>query len=235
MTTVVLRKRSSRASSSSSTGVATSTTGAACVVVLSLALGACSGGGKKHDTTTSGPKSTVPKVLAVKTSLLKVGKVDVESAGPANVQIDAPTGKAVLAGAQKYIDDAVFAPLKGGRLGGGYDSLFDPGVKSVAIGADKRVLTDLDVGKVTRLSTKATPVGLSALAGTLGELLYVATNFDLTVTGVGPTGPLTIKRAIELTFARTAKSWLVTAYRVKTVRHLTTGTTTTTATGATKP
>jgi hypothetical protein len=229
MTPVVLRRRSPRASSSTSA----TATGVACVVALSLVLGACSGGGKKHTTTSQ--STTVPKVLAVKTSLLKVGKVDVESAGPPNVQIDAATGKAVLAAAQKYIDDAVFAPLKEGRLAGGYGSVFDPGVKSAAVGADEPVLTDLDVGKVTRLSTKATPVDLSALAGTLGELLYIATNFNLTVTGMAQTGPLTINRRIELTFARPAKAWLVTAYRVQTVRHLSSGTKTTTTTGGTKP
>jgi hypothetical protein len=201
-------------------------------LVLSLVLAACSGGGSKPSTRT---KTTVPKVLAVKTSLLKVGKVVVESAGPPNVQIDTSTGTAVLAGAQKYIDDGMFAPLKEGRLGGGYGSVFDSGVKSTAVGADARVLTDLDVGKVTRLSTKATPVELSALVGTLGELLYVATNFNVTLTGVGHTGPLTISHRIELTFARTAKTWLVTAYRVRTVRHLPSGTTTTTAKGGTKP
>src|SRR5437868_6324130 len=213
MTPVKLRERSSRTGSPTRPTAA----GAACLV-LSLVLAACSGGGSKPSTTTR-TKTTVPKVLAVRTSLLKVGKVVVESAGPPNVQIDTTTGKAVLAGAQKYIDDAVFAPLKEGRLGVGYGSLFDSGVKSAAVGADARVLTDLDVGKVTRLSTKATPVELSALAGTLGELLYVATNFNVTLTGLGHTGPLTISRSIELTFARTAKAWLVTAYRVRTVRH----------------
>jgi hypothetical protein len=229
MTPVVLRQRSPRARASTSAPA----TSVACVVALALVLGACSGGGKKHTTTTQ--QTTAPKVLAVKTSLLKVGKVDVESAGPPNVRIDETTGKAVLAAAQEYIDDAVFAPLKESRLGAGYGALFDQGVKSAAIGADEPVLTDLEVGKVTRLSTKATPVDLSAIAGTLGELLYVATNFNLTVTGMAPTGPLTISRRIELTFARSAKTWLVTAYRVQTVRHLSSGTTTTTATGGTKP
>ena len=203
------------------------------MVALAFVLGACSGG-KKHPTTTT-QETTAPKVLAIKTSLLKVGKVDVESAGPPNVRIDEPTGKAILAAAQKYIDDGVFAPLKEGRLGDGYGPLFDQAVKSAAIGADKAVLTDLDVGKVTRLSTKATPVELSALAGTLGELLYIATDFNLTVTGMAPTGPLTINRRIELTFARPAKTWLVTAYRVQAVRHLSSGTTATTTTGGTKP
>ena len=113
MTPVKLRERSSRTSSPTSPTAA----GAACLV-LSLVLAACAGGGSKPSTTTR-TKTTAPKVLAVKTSLLKVGKVVVESAGPPNVQIDTTTGKAVLGGAQKYIDDAVFAPLKEGRLGGG--------------------------------------------------------------------------------------------------------------------
>ena len=229
MRPVVLRERSPRTSSSRRA----TTAAVACVVVLSLVLAACSGGKSKQTTTTTRPKT--PEALAVKTSLLKVGKVDVESAGPANAQIDAPTAKAVLAAAQKYIDDAVFAPLKGGSLGRGYGALFDSGVKSAAIGADQRVLTDIDIGKVARLSTKATPVGLSALVGTLGELVYVATNFNLTVTGLGKTGALTVNHRIELTFAQTAKTWLITAYRVQTVRHLSAGTTTTTATGGTKP
>src|SRR5438477_10323592 len=152
MTPVLLRQRSPRARASTSA----TATSVACMVALAFVLGACSGG-KKHTTTTT-QETTAPKVLAIKTSLLKVGKVDVESAGPPNVRIDEPTGKAVLAAAQKYIDDGVFAPLKEGRLGDGYGTLFDQAVKSAAIGADKAVLTDLDVGKVTRLSTKATPV-----------------------------------------------------------------------------
>jgi hypothetical protein len=209
-------------------------TGVACALVLVLLLAACSGGKKQSTTTTAKPKAKA-KVLAIKTSVLKVGKVVVESAGPPNVQIDAPTGKAVLAAAQKYIDNAMFEPLESGRIGGGYASLFDPGVKSAALGADQRALTDLDAGKVTRLTTKAGPVVLSALAGTLGELMYVATNFDLTVKGLGSTGPLTISHKIELTFAKTGKAWLVTAYRVQSVRHSSAGTTTTTAKGGTKP
>jgi hypothetical protein len=206
------------------------------MVLLSLVLGACSGGKKKSNTTTTRPKTTTaPNAAAVKPTLLKIGKVDVESAGPANAQIDAATTKAVLALSQKYFDSAVFAPLNKGSVGDGYGTLFDSGVKSAALGGDKRVLTDIDIGKVTRLSTKATPVGLSALVGTLGELVYVATNFNLTATGLGKTGPLTINHRIELTFAKTAKTWLVTAYRVQTVRHLKAGTTTTTVKGGTKP
>ena len=202
------------------------------LLALFLVVSAC-GGGSKHN---SSPPVTTPQVLAIKTSVLKVGKVDVESAGPPNVQIDTATGKAVLAAAQRYIDSAVFAPLKAGTIGAGYGALFAPAVKAVANGADRRALTDLDVGKATSVTTKATPVELSALAGSVGELMYVATDFGLTVKGTGASGKFTMTRHVELTFATTGKSWLVTAYRVSSVRTSAAGTTTTTASlGTTKP
>jgi hypothetical protein len=200
------------------------------LVALLFALSAC--GGAKHK---SNPSDNVPKVLAIKTSVLKVGKVDVESAGP-SVQIDTATGRAVLAAAQKYIDNAVFAPLKVGTIGAGYGALFDPGVKAAALGADRTALTDLDVGKTTSLTTKATPVELSALVGSLGDLMYIATDFDLTVNGAAAGGKFTMTRHVELAFAPRGKAWLVTAYRVNSVRKSVAGTTTTTASaGTTKP
>jgi hypothetical protein len=202
----------------------------AIVLVLSLALAACGGGGKKN----TGTKATTPEVLAVKTSVLKVGSVDVQSAGPAN-PIAAATGKAVLGIAQSYIDTAVFAPLKTGKLGAGYAALFDTGVKAAATGSDAAALTDLNVGKVENLKTTATPVHMSTLEGKFGEVMYLATDFDLDMKAKGDTGPLRIHRHIELTFAPNAKTWHVTAYRVQAVRKSTAGTTTTTATGGTTP
>jgi hypothetical protein len=201
--------------------------GLALALVISLA--ACGGGSKKNGTA---PDTTIPKVLAVKTSVLKIGSVDIESAGPSN-QIDTATGKAVLAVTQAYIDTAVFAPLKTGQLGEGYASMFDAPIKASATGPDEHSLTDIDVGKATSLTTKADVVKLSALEGTLGELMYVGTNFDLTLKATADGQPLTITHHIELTFAQTGKAWLITAYRVQTVRTLPKATTTTTATAGT--
>jgi hypothetical protein len=198
-----------------------------------LVLAACGGGGSKSKSQ-SVSTTTRPKVLDVKTSVLKVGSVDIESAGPTNA-IDTPTGKAVLGAAQAYIDTAIFAPLKTGQLGAGYPALFDPGLKAAATGADEPALTDLAVGKVTKLSTAASSVHLSSLEGTLGELMYVATGFDLTIKATGATGPLTIQRHVELTFAKTSTTWQVNAYRVQAVRKAAAGTTTTTATRGTTP
>jgi hypothetical protein len=201
------------------------------VLALSFALAAC-GGGKKHGAQTT--VTTGPKALAIKTSTLKVGSIDIESAGPTKA-IDTSTARAVLGVAQSYINNAVFAPLQNGKLGAGYATLFDPGVKPGATGSDVRALTDLAVGKVTIVSTKATPVHLSTLEGTLGETMYLATDFDLDVKATGDSGPLRIRRHIELTFAQTGKQWLVTGYRVQAVRKSPKATTTTTATGGATP
>ncbi len=201
------------------------------MLALVLVLAAC-GGGKKHSSVTT--STTSQKVLSVKTSVLKVATVNIQTAGP-STPIDTPTGRAVLGVAQAYIDDAVFAPLKNGKLAAAYPTLFDTGLKTAATGADQAALTDLAVGKLTGLSTVATPVHLSALEGTLGELIYVATIFDLTIRGSDATGLVNIKRHVELTFAKTASKWHITAYRVSAVRRSAAGTTTTTATGGTTP
>jgi hypothetical protein len=202
------------------------------VAVLAIALAACGGGSKHNDA--KPPTVTTPKVLAVKTSVLHVGTVDVESAGPSN-PIDPATGKAVLGAAQSYIDNAIFAPIKTGKLGAGYAAVFDAALKPTATGADANALTEVRVGKLTKLSTTATPVLLSTLEGKLGEVMYFGTDFDLNIKGNSAAGPVKIHRHVELTFARNGKAWLVTAYRVNAQRKSTTRTTTTTATGGTTP
>ncbi len=193
-------------------------------LALGLLLTACGGGGKHESASTT----TQPKVAAIKTSVLRVGTVDVESAGP-ETPIPTKVGKAVLTNAQGYLDDALFAPLKDGQVGAGYASHFDPAVKAAATGSDRAALTNATIGKIDGLKTTATPVYLSALDGTLGDLMYVATNFDVTETGTTDAGKVTIKHHVELTFAPVGHDWLVTAYRVQTTRKLPTGTTTTTA------
>ncbi|HEY5170344.1 MAG TPA: hypothetical protein VIK54_01325 [Acidimicrobiia bacterium] len=226
---MTLRNRSFR---TSILRTSSATSGVACVVVLALALAACSSGKSKAQASAT----TKPLVLSVATATLKVGKVDIESTGASSIPIDTTTGKTVLSAAQKYIDAAVFAPLGRGQVGTqDYSALFDAGVKAGATGADEGALTDGDVGKVASFSAKATPVELSALEGGFGQLVYLATNFDLTVKAVAPSGPLTLTHHIELTFAQTGKDWLITAYRVQSVRKSASSTTTTTATGGTTP
>src|SRR5258708_9631116 len=191
----------------------------ALVVAVSLVLAGCSGGSKHNAQSTQSTKRTKatvrPKTATFKTVVLKVGSVNVESAGPSGVQIAKSTGKAILGATQKYIDTAMFAPLERGRVGSGYSALFDSKVKSAATGSDEPALTDLAAGKVTGLFAKATPVTVSALAGTLGEFLYIATDFDLAVHATTRAGRLTITHHVELTFTKAGRAWVISAYRVQ--------------------
>ena len=49
-------------------------------------------------------------------------------------KIKAPVRRAVLDATQIYVDDAVLAPLKNGQVDNGYETLFDSGVKTAAVG-----------------------------------------------------------------------------------------------------
>ncbi|HWS47347.1 MAG TPA: hypothetical protein VN636_15900 [Acidimicrobiia bacterium] len=191
---------------------------------LVAALTACSGGGghaQKGVTTTTAPN--------VKTAALKIGTVDVESAG-ADGSVDSATRRAVLVASQKYVDNAVLSPLSTGAIGNGYATLFDTGVRAAATGADQNTLTDLAVGKASGYTESATPVLVSALADESGATIYVATRFTVIVKATASRGPVTINRDVELTFAPAAGSgWQVTAYRVRAARITPVASTTTTA------
>jgi len=182
--------------------------------VCACVLAACGGGSSKSKAPTD---PTVPPVV-VKTANLKAGATDNETAGPL-VGVDPATAAIVLRDAQKYLDAAVFAPLSTGNVGAGYGALFDSSVRSSAITADEGALTDGTVGKVEGYTETATPVALSGLVDTNGTLLYVATNFNVTVKARTATGPLTINHVVELTFSPGGnKTWLISAYRVHTKR-----------------
>jgi hypothetical protein len=178
-------------------------------------LAACGSGSHSKSKGTTDP--TVPSVV-VKTAKLKAGATDNETAGPL-AGVDPATAAIVLRDAQRYLDAAVSAPLSTGNVGAGYGALFDSSVRSSASTVDEGALTDRAVGKVDGYTETATPVALSGLADTNGTLLYVATDFNVTVKAKTATGPLTINHVVELTFAPGGnKTWLISAYRVHTKR-----------------
>jgi hypothetical protein len=209
---------------------------AAALVTLLIVLlaGGCGGGGKHAQTPTSVPTTQVNR--PGKPVTLVVGRIVVETAGPA-VKLSKDLQKQLLGVAQRYVDTAVHGPISSGKIGDGYGALFEPGVRIAATKLDGQALTDASVGKATKYSEKATPVKISALADNGGTLLYLATNFSLRVAARTDAGQVGITRDVEFTYARTGKDWRVTAYRVRTVRRLPKATTTTTASagGGTRP
>jgi hypothetical protein len=199
----------------------------AVALVCAAVIGACSG---SDSATPPKSKATTTTTTKAATVLLTGGEAVVASAG-GDVPIDEATKQAVLDASQKYVDAAVLAPLVGGALGNDYAALFDAGVAAAATGVDRAALTDEGITPVTTSPTvTATPVRFDGLADGNGAVLLVATTFNLDVSGTTGTGPLTLHRTNELTFAPgPTGGWLITAYRVSVARDNGPGTTPTTA------
>jgi hypothetical protein len=165
---------------------------------------------------------------------LKVGTVDLESAGPP-LSLNGATKAALLAASQKYVDSAVAAPFATGKVDPGFATLFDPSLRAIVTGLDGATLTDATIGKASRYSASAHPIAVSGLVDGSGALLYLATNFDLTEHATTPAGTFAVARKVEFTFAPSGKSWNIVAYRVSATRTSVTGTSTTTVASGSKP
>src|SRR5262245_20674313 len=201
---------------------------AALVAGATLGATACSSGGDKSSDKESRKTTTSAEITAA--VRLAPGPAVVQSAGP-NTKLDPRVQAAVLGSSQRYIDTAVIAPIVEGQLGAAYTTLFDRAMKPYAVGVDRPALTDEHVPKATSDPTvTATRVSFDGLAGQDGALLLVATTFRVVVTGTTATGPVSLRRNVQLVFGPQANgSWLITGYRTTAVRNLPQGTTTTTA------
>ena len=202
------------------------------VATVVVALGAgCSHGGKgSTPSTRSNPAPTSKQSVSAARSarLLTIGSTDVERSGSKGT-LSAGVRRAVLGLAQEYLNSAILAPLETGKLGPGYPTVFAPGIRAAATGADEPVLTDLSVGKTTGLNEQATPVAVSALVDSSGTLVYAATKFAVKIQATKANGTITIDRSVELTMEPLDKTWVVVAYRVNATRTAPTHKTTTTA------
>jgi hypothetical protein len=200
-----------------------------CLVFVALA--GCSGGG---DDSGKAQGVTAEKSAIGTAAALKLGAIDLQAVG-APPSLDKQTQAALLAGAQTYVDSAVYEPLQSGKVGAKYATLFDTSIRTAATDTDAPAMTETNVGKVDDYKATSTPVAVSGLADGLGGILYLSTNFDVNVKATTAAGPLTIKRSVELTWAPNGKQWTVTAYRTAATHKLPKRTTTTTATSGSTP
>ena len=181
------------------------------VAVLALILANLAG---------SGGKAEKPKHVANSVGLvLKIGKVNVQSAGPPP-RINSSVKQAVLDSSQSYVDDAVLAPLENGKVNPEFAKIFDLGVRRSATGSDRATLTEVRTGKLkTPVKATATQVQLDGMGDQTGKLVLVAASFRVQVDAKGSDGPVKITRGVELTFAPEGNRWLVTAYRLVVIRN----------------
>jgi len=189
----------------------------AIVAVLAIIIAIVAGGGSK---------SVKPKHVDNSVGLvLKIGTVDVQSAGPP-AHISSAARQAVLDASQSYVDDAILAPVDKGHLDEAYARIFDRGVRKSATGRDRAALTEVRTGSLKAPKATATPVRLDGMGDQTGKLVLVAATFWVHVSADGSGGKVKIERLSELTFAPEGGRWVVTAYRVGVKR---TGTAQTTA------
>lgn len=194
---------------------------------------ACGGG--KH--ARPAPTAPVTQGSKAKPAVLAVGEVDIQTWGP-DVKLPKGMQKQVLGLAQAYYDTAVHAPLSSGKVGAGYVALFDPSLRAAATGSDAQAMTDVSLGQVSKYTETASKVKISGLADDRGILRYLATNFSMRVDATSAQGLVRITRSVELTYAPSGRTWLVTAYRITTVRSTPKAKTTTSVAaggGTTKP
>ncbi len=197
--------------------------------------GACSHGSSGAKPAASSPPTVSQSQSAARvTRILRIGSVNVQHAG-SKATVSAAVRRAVLATAQRYLNNAVLAPLETGKLGAGYAGTFSGAIQAAALGPDRAALTELQVGKTTTLSEQATPVAFSALVDGSGALLYAATRFTVTIHATRATGAITIVRVVELTMEPVASGFPVVAYRTSVKRSTPKPVSTTTAPRATRP
>jgi hypothetical protein len=199
------------------------------LAVAALALAACSGGGDAETANTKPDRTTTTTTVSADVTLTR-GEIAVASAG-GEVVLDEPTQQAVIEAAQRYVDIATVAPLMTGKVGDGYDALFDAAVSTSAIGPDRAALTDDGIPRVeSDTAVTATPVRVDALADKDGKVLLLGATFDVDVRAESADGPMTVHRSNELTYTPAeGGGWKITAYRVSVQRDTPAGTTVTTA------
>jgi hypothetical protein len=190
------------------------------VAIVATVVVATAGSPKKKQTTAP-TTTTVPRSAPVIPRVeLRIGRVFVQNVGPP-AHVGRPVRRDLLAAAQRYVDDAIIAPLETGHLVAGYGKMYDPGVRSRALGHDLATLTEAKMGyRRDRVHATASPVQVDAIGGPDGRPALVALTFALNVDTPTAKGPLAIRRLTELTFAPEFGRWLVTAYQVGVQRSL---------------
>ena len=193
--------------------------GGALVVIAAIAVAVLALGGGGDDSNASRTTSTSagPGV----TITLQAGDIATDSAGPAT-SFSAAQAQQVLASIRTYVDGAIVKPLRSGEPAGDLSTVFDPGTLARVTGADRGVMVEEGLPKVTGdLTVTAKPVSFVGLGDQSGNLVLVTASVQLTVDGTiaGAKAPLHIDRRGDLVFAPDASgAWKVTSYQMAVTR-----------------
>jgi hypothetical protein len=211
--------------------------GVVAVIVAVLVVLLVAGGGDDTEKTTSTAPVTVLRENKVS---LPLGDVSADSAGAA-VTVSPEQSAQVLAVLGDYVKDATVQPLRSGTTAtADLGTVFDPGTLAQATTADRGVVLDEGLPKVTgNLDVVAQPIAMVGLGDQGGNLSLVTAAVSLDVQGQTAIkgDPLHIVRRADFVLSPDgAGGWKVTAYSMVVTRAGAglDATTTTSTTGAVK-
>jgi hypothetical protein len=190
--------------------VVATTTVLAVVLVAGVVIASCSGGGgddqaKSTSTTKAGTTIEIP-----------LGDVTADSAG-APVTVSTDQSQHVLDAVTTYVKGATVQPLQSGKPAtADFGAVFDPTTLATATSADRAVVLDEGLPKVTgNLTVKAQPVNITGLGDQSGNLTLATASLLLDVTGVTQVKgePLHLARQASFVLQPDASgTWKITAY-----------------------
>jgi hypothetical protein len=188
------------------------------LAVIALIVVLVSGGGDDKEAT---KKPAASQPIPGTNVTLELGDVSADSAGPP-AQFTPEQAQAVLKVMRDYLTIATVEPLRSAKPAGDLAGVFDPGAVATVNGADRAVMVDESLPKVTGdLDVAAQPVTIVALADQTGAIVLATAKLDVDITGATDVkgGPLHILRKGDFVLAPDASgTWKVTEYNVAVAR-----------------
>jgi hypothetical protein len=188
------------------------------LAVIALIVVLVSGGGD-DDKSANKPVGTQP--IPGTNVTLELGDVSADSAGPP-AQFSPEQAQAVLKVMRDYLTIATVEPLRSAKPAGDLAGVFDPAAIATVNGADRAVVVDERLPKVTgELDVAAQPVAIVALADENGAIVLATAKLDVDVTGATEVkgDPLHIVRRADFVLAPDGSgAWKVTQYNVAVAR-----------------
>jgi hypothetical protein len=186
----------------------------AAIVVTVLALGGSGndrGSGKKQSEA-AGPTTTIT---------LQAGDISTESAGPPT-SFSSEQAQQVLSTIRTYVNEAIVKPMRSGAPAGDLSTVFDQGTLARVTGADRGVMLQEGMPKVTGdLTVTAKPIAFVGLGDQGGKLVLVSAALQLAIDGkiAGSAAPLHVEQNGDFVFAPDASgAWKVTSYSMAITR-----------------
>ena len=183
---------------------------------LLLLLGACSGG--SADSADAPPTSLANSVLERETG----GPLRLQLTGVDDNGTKAPPAEVVGAVTwtlDRWLADAVLAPLRTGQPVADLGALFTPAALERASTDDRGAFTDEGLPAVaTRVNARAATVHLSSVAGPDEATAVVVAKVDLQLHVLGPMLDADVVRQGEIVLVPTAEGWRIDGYDLRTTR-----------------